>query len=323
MTPQVIKPYSQGECPLTVSPAPHWHSGRTIQRFMLWHVLALLPAIVMGVVYFGLDAVRVMALAMSVSVAVEALCRKMTGRQLNIDDYSALYTGLLLAFLLPPTAPFWLVAIGAAFAVILGRIVFGGHGANPFCAPLVAWAILKVSWPDVMDIDLSMTHTILNEPLSQLKGFGAASLFQFDYKDLVLGRQIGGLGSVQILPLFIGGVFLILMKQVRIHIPAAFLGGVMVTAGIFYYMDPGVYAPPLFHLLTGSVIFGAFFLAVDTASTPVGHIPMILFGLIAGIMVMIIRVYGIFPDGVPFAILLANLLSPLLDRIRPKPFGAR
>jgi electron transport complex protein RnfD len=287
------------------------------------HLIALLPAVLMAMVHFGFEAFRVLALAGATAVAVEAVCLKLMNREITVDNYSALFTGVAFAFLLPPTAPWWLVIIGATTAIVLGRIVFGGLGANPLCAPLVAWAVCRLSWPAPMDMDLNLLHTTLNYPLTQLKYFGTSSLYQFGYDDLLLGNQIGGLGTSQVLALLLGGAYLLIRKQIRWFIPAAFIGAVFVTAWLFHLSDPNQYAAPMFHVLAGGVMFGAFFLAADPSSSPVGKVPMLLFGAIAGIMVVVIRVYGVYPDGVPFAILLANLLSPLLDRVRPKPFGAK
>lgn len=323
MTPQVIKPYSQVTTRLIVSPPAHWRSGRTIKGMMQDHLIALLPAVLMAMVHFGFDALRVMALAGATAVAVEAACLRILNRDITVDNYSALLTGLVFAFILPSAAPWWLVVIGTSTAIILGRIVFGGLGANPLCAPLVAWAVCRLSWPAHMDLDLNLLHTTLNYPLTQLKYFGPAVLEQFNYGDLLLGNQIGGLGTSQVLAVLIGGIFLLVRKQIRWYIPAAFIGSVFITAWLFHLSNPNLYAAPLFHVLAGSVIFGAFFLAADPSGSPVGKIPMLLFGAIAGTMVVVIRVYGVYPDGVPFAILLANLLSPLLDRVRTKPFGAK
>lgn len=323
MTPPVIKAMSDIAVRLTVSPAPHWRSKRTVEKMMQYHLLALLPALLMAFNMFGLPAFATVGIAGVVAVITEAICLKMQERDVNVDNYTALYEGVLFAFLLPAGAAWWMVACGAALTIVMGRTVFGGFGSNPICAPLVAWAFCRLSWPAAMDIDMNLAHFMINAPLDQLKYFGLNTLGQFNYTDLFLGKQLGGLGASQIIAVLAGGIFLIATKWVRIFIPAAFLVGVAVTASIFWIIDPEVYANPLFHLLTGSVMFGAFFLAPDVASCPVGVIPQVLFGLIAGTMVIIIRVYGIYPDGVPFAIMVANLLTPLLDRVRPKPFGGK
>ncbi|WP_432735303.1 RnfABCDGE type electron transport complex subunit D [Maridesulfovibrio sp. FT414] len=323
MTPPVIKAMSDIAVRLTVSPAPHWRSKRTVEKMMQNHLLALVPALIMAFNMFGLPALATVGIAGSAAVIAEALCLRLQERDVNVDNMTALYEGILFAFLLPAGAPWWMVACGGALTIVLGRTVFGGYGVNPICAPLVAWAFCRLSWPLDMDIDYNLAHFMINAPLDQLKHFGLASLDQFNNTDLFLGRQLGGLGASQIAGVLIGGIFLVATGWVRIFIPAAFLIGVAAAATLFWMIDPEMYAHPLFHLLTGSVVFGAFFLAPDVSSSPVGMIPQILFGLIAGVMVIIIRVYGVYPDGVPFAIMVANLLTPLLDRVRPKPFGVR
>lgn len=323
MTPPVIKPLAETAGSLVVCPPPHVRAGLGIRGISLAGLAALAPAAVMAVLAFGLDAARVMALAGVAAVAVEAACLKLAGRDVDVDNFSALYAGILFSFLLPASAPWWLVIIGAGLTTAMGRVMFGGFGSNPLCAPLVAWAMCRLSWPGLMDIDFAMASSALNEPLAQLKYFGVESLWQYETMDLLMGRQLGAIGAVQIIPLIIGGVGLLALKVIRPYIPLAFLAGVFGMAWILNLTDPDLYATPVFHLLTGSVVFGAFFLATDTASSPVGRVPMILFGLIAGVMVVVIRAWGVYTDGVPFAILLANLLSPLLDRVRPKPFGAR
>lgn len=323
MTPPVIKAMSDIAVRLTVSPAPHWRSKRTVEKMMQYHLLALVPALLMAFNMFGLPALATAGIAGSAAVLAEALCLKLQDRDINIDNFTALYEGLLFACLLPAGAPWWMVFCGGVLTIILGRSVFGGFGVNPICAPLIAWAFCRLSWPEAMDIDANLAHFMINAPLDQLKHFGHDTLWQFNYTDLFLGKQLGGLGASQIVAVLAGGIFLVATGWVRVFIPAAFLVGVTATASVFWMINPEVYANPLFHLLTGSVMFGAFFLAPDVASSPVGMIPQLLFGLIAGVMVIIIRVYGVYPDGVPFAIMIANLLTPLLDRVRPKPFGVR
>jgi len=284
-------------------------------------LLALLPAAIMAVIIFGMDALRVMALSCAVAVATEVVCNRIMKREQSIDDLSGLLTGLLFAFLLPASTPWWLVLIGSAASIILGKMIFGGLGGNPLSAPLVGWALCRISWADFMDTNATMLNSMLPAPLQQLKYFGLEAIQSIDFSSLILGEQLGGLGEIHIAALLAGGIFLLVRRHIRWYIPTGFIAGLLFTAWIYQLIDPTAYASPLFHLLTGGAIFGAFFLATDSASTPVGMIPSLLFGLIAGAMVIIIRVYGIYPDGVPFAILLANLFTPLLDRIRPKPFG--
>lgn len=323
MTPPVIKAMSDIVLRLTVSPPPHWRSGRTIRGMMQAHLLALLPAAAMAVYMYGLPAASVIGLAGTVAVLTEALCLKLQNRDIDIDNFSAFYAGVLFAFLLPATAPWWLVVVGSMLTITLGRSIFGGFGCNPVCAPLVAWAVCRLSWPAAMDIDLNLAHFLMNSPLDQLMYFGVDRLEQFDPTDLLLGRQLGGLGAAQVIGVLAGGSFLLFTGWIRCFIPFTFLTGVWGTALIYWWIDPTVYAGPMFHLVAGSTLFGAFFLATDTASSPVGKLPQVLYGLIAGAMVIIIRVYGVYPDGVPFAIMVASLLSPLLERVRPKYFGGK
>jgi len=306
---------------LIVTAPPHVHCGRTIKGYMLETLIALLPAAIMAIVGFGTGAMRVMALSCAVAIIAEAICNRMTKREYSIDDLSALHTGLLFAFLLPASAPWWLVTMGAASSIILGKIIFGGLGGNPLCSPLVGWATCRISFGNFMDTNATMLMSELPAPLQQLKYFGLESVNSLDHTSLLLGEQLGGLGEVQIAALLAGAAFLLVRRHISWEIPTAFLAGIAGTAFIYQLIDPNTYAPPLFHIVSGGTIFGTFFLATDAATSPIGRIPSLIYGLMAGIMVIVIRVYGIYPDGVPFAILLANLFTPLLDRIRPKPFG--
>lgn len=307
---------------LNVSSPPHWHCGRTVRSMMLDYIIALVPAAAMAIMHFGLDALQVMALSCTTAVVVEALCLKVMERDVNVDNYNALLIGLLFAFLLPAKAPWWLVIMGATISITLGKMAFGGLGANPICPPLVGWAALRISWPDALNVNVTMLSSPLENPLTQLKFLGLENV-TVSNGDMFMGSQLGGLGAIQIVGLLLGAAYLLFRGNIRFHIPLGFLGGVVLTSLIFWGVDSSVYASPIFHLLTGSTILGAFFLATEPASSPNGTIAMLLFGLMAGAMVIIIRVYGIYPDGVPFAILLANLFMPLLEMIKPKPFGAR
>nr|WP_321514177.1 RnfABCDGE type electron transport complex subunit D [uncultured Pseudodesulfovibrio sp.] len=306
---------------LKVSAPPHIHCGRSIKRYMFETLLALLPAAIMAVFMFGMDALRVMALSCAVAVTTEVICNRIMKREQSVDDLSGLLTGLLFAFLLPASAPWWLVLVGSASGILLGKMIFGGLGGNPLSTPLVGWAICRISWPGFMDTNATMLQSTFPAPLQQLKHFGLESIQSIDLSSLALGKQLGGLGEVHVAVLLAGGFFLLVRQHIRWYIPFGFIVGLLTTAWIYQLIDPTTYASPIFHLLAGGAIFGAFFLTTDAASTPVGMVPCLLFGLIAGAMVIIIRVYGIYPDGVPFAILLANLFTPLLDRLRPKPFG--
>lgn len=308
---------------LAVSAPPFWHCGRTVRSNRYNMLLALVPVVAMAIWHWGLPAARVMALAMLTGVVVEALCQRAMGRECSVDDFSGATACLLFALLLPAAAPWWLVMIGAAVTISLGKMAFGGLGANPVNSSLVGWAMLYVSWPVLMDPNAAQLGTILVDPLVRLKYFGAEAVAGIDYLDLILGKQLGALGAAQIGGLFLGGSFLAARGIIRWEIALSFFAGVLLTGGVYNAIDPTRYASPFFHLCVGSTLLAGFFLATEPASSPDRPIPMFLYGLIGGAMVIIIRVYGIHIDGAPFAVLLINLLTPLLEMIRPKPFGVR
>lgn len=307
----------------TVAAPPHWHCGRTVPGVMQQYILALLPAAVLAVVHYGFPALRVMALSCAVAVALEAACCKVMDRTSSVDDFHAVLVGLLFAFLLPAAAPWWLVTVGAAVSILMGKMLFGGLGGNPLCAPLVGWAVLTLSWPTQMDPDAMVLATSLVNPLTQLKYLGLEAASRVSLGDMLLGVQLGGLGASQVLALLAGAAYLAARGLLRLYIPLSFLAGVFLLGLVYFLLDGSAHPSPVFHLLTGSVVLGACFLATDPNSSPVNRPAMVCFGLTCGFMTVIIRVYGMYPDGAPFAILFANLFTPMFDLIRPKPFGAR
>ena len=216
-----------------------------------------------------------------------------------------------------------LVWVGAVFSMLLGKMAFGGLGANPVNTSLVGWAVLFVSFPLLMDANAMQLDTEFVDPLLRLKFFGAAAAEEIPFTALLLGHQINGLGAGQAGALLLGGSFLAARGFVRWHIALGFFLGVAGLATAFALADPAANASPFFHLATGSVLLGGFFLITDPANAPSRPLPMFLYGLVGGALVMLIRKYGVYADGTPFAILLANLLAPQLDLLRPKPFGGR
>ena len=307
----------------SVSSAPIWHCGRTVRSTMLHSLLALLPAAIMAAYRYGYDAVEVIAWAGLTAVVTEYLMQKWMGQDSTSDDFTALFDGVVFAFLLPATVPIWLVVIGSAVTIILGRMVFGGFGGSPVCAPAVGWAVMTVSWPDFMDLNGMLLKWDLVEPLSELKYFGLDAVSGITPTSLLLGENLGALGASQVLLVALGGVYLLATKQVRWFIPVSFLAGVFLTGLVYNIIDPKLYAPPLFHLLSGGTMLAAFFLMPYPSASPVWKLPMLLYGLFGGALLIIIRTYGIYPDGAVFAVLLINLCTPLIDLIQPKPFGGR
>ena len=310
-------------CLLIGESAPHIHCGRTIRGLMLDIIIAMLPSAALAIVYWGVDALRVMALAVAVAVLAEAACCRLMGRKSSIDDLNAVVVGLLVAFMLPAGVAWWVVVVGVGLSICLGKMVFGGIGANPVPAALVGYAAISVCWGIHVDPDTVQLATSWSDPLTKLKFFGAAGIEKFGYADLLFGRQIGGLGSANVGMILLGGLYLVARRTVRWQIPLAFLLGTAVVSGLFYMAAPETYAPPLFHLLTGGVMLAAFFIATDYACSPSRTAAMFLYGVLGGALVVLIRVYGMHVDGTAFAVLLASLVVPYCVLLRPKPFGVK
>lgn len=308
-----------------VSSPPHWHNKATVAKLYGNHFLALLPAAIFAILRFGIQATRVMALSILVAVISELFIRKLFGKKVSVGDGSAFYIGLLFALLLPPNVPYWLVLIGAFICMFVGREIFGGLGSNPLNPVLVGWAIMHISWPTYLDFnyvfagyDLDFTFRY---PLALLKKGGSQTISNMNLWDLFLGKQVGGLGAVFAVLLLIGGLYLVFRKIVAWQIPLFFLVGVLVMSTVFWLTDRTAFANPIFHLITGNVMIGAFFLATDYASSPFRKWGRVFFGLGCGVMTVILRVWSVYPDGVIFAILIMSLFTPLLDKIKRPPRG--
>ena len=312
---------SNNDILLAISTPPFWHFGRTIRKNSLHTLAALAPAAILAFVHWGVPALRVMALSVFVAMLTEAVCQILMKQKLSQDNGTAAVTGLVLSFLLPASAPWWLVIIGAAAAIGIGRMAFGGYGANQVSAALVGWALIFVSFPVQMDPSASLLGSAFIDPLFRAKYFGGAAVADFPLSDLLFGNQLGGLGASQTGVLLLGGMYLVLMGVVRWEIPCAFLAGLFVSASALHIADPALHAGPLLHMFSGSAILAAFFLATEDSCSPHRRLPMLLYGLTGGVLVIIIRTYGIYTDGAPFAVMLINLLAPMFALIRSHPFG--
>jgi len=308
-----------------VSHAPFWHNGSGIPERNFNIIIAALPAALMGLVYFGVSALGVLCLAISSAVGWEILFNVMAKRRISVGDGYAVLTGMLFGMLLPATAPYWLVLTGTFFAIFIGRQIFGGNGANPFNPAVLAVAIIAISWKTYFDFDAQLLNFNFDfapfYPPVALKAFGPAAIDKIGLGDLLLGRQVGGIGATCGLALITGGVYLIARGIIRWEIPVAYIAGLVVTATIFHIADASRFAGPMFHLLTGYALIGAFFLATDDSSSPVNFVPMLIYGAMGGIMTMLIRNIGAYPEGTMYAILVINLINPLIDKIRPKAIG--
>jgi electron transport complex protein RnfD len=306
---------------LIVSMSPHVRGPLTIERMMGSMIAALVPAAAAGVYLFGLRALVVILLSVVTSVAVEAGIERLFHRSLHLRDLHAALTGLLVAMLLPPTAPWWLVVVGAGTAVILGKMVFGGLGTYPFHPALVAWVVLTLSWPGRMAAFV-VPHT-LEPALTPLMAFkeDPALFYSYETWALFLGAQAGPIGTGCGLALVIGGLFLIIRGIIRWHIPVAFLLGVASFAGVMHLINADLYPPVSFHLVGGGVLLGAFFLAPEPVTSPVTPKGMVAFGILAGLITMVIRMWGADPDGTVYGILVMNAATPLFNRLRPRAYG--
>ncbi|MEW6672046.1 MAG: RnfABCDGE type electron transport complex subunit D [Thermodesulfobacteriota bacterium] len=308
-----------------VSHAPFWHDESKVSIRYYNILLATLPAVLFGIIQYGMPALAVVSLSVSSAIFWELLMNRATKRPVTITDGNAALIGMLFAMLLPASSPWWLVITGTFVAIVVGKHIYGGIGANPFNPALVAIAILTLSWKGFMNFDQALLNFNFDfnmaYPLAAVKRIGSAAAASFSAGDLLLGRQSGGLGATFGLGLILGGLYLILRGFIRWEISFSFLAAIFITALVFHLTNSGRFAGPVFHLLTGNTILGAFFLATEDSSSPVNFIPMLIYGAGAGVLIMLIRNIGGHADGVVFAILLMNLANPLLDKIRPKALG--
>jgi Na+-translocating ferredoxin:NAD+ oxidoreductase subunit D len=305
--------------------APFIHNGSSIGSRNCNLILAALPAVVFGIFQYGAPALAVTALSISSAMIWEAMINRLMHRSPTVMDGNAALIGLLLAMLLPATAPWWIVVIGTFVAIVIGKQIYGGVGCNPFNPVLVAVAMLMLSWKGILDFDRALVNYDMDfnmlTPLAAMKHFGAQSAEGYAITDMLMGRQAGGIGSTFGVGLVAGGIYLIARGIVRWEIPVSFLGGALLTALAFRLAAPDTYGPALLHLVTGYSLIAAFFLAPEDSSSPVNLVPMIIYGAGAGFLTILIRNIGGFVDGAVFAILLMNVANPLIDKIRPRALG--
>jgi H+/Na+-translocating ferredoxin:NAD+ oxidoreductase subunit D len=310
---------------LVGSHAPYWYNGSSIREKSVHTVLAALPAVLMGIYQFGIPALRVMALSISCAMLWELILNRVMRRPVTIGDGDAAVIGLLFGMLLPATTPGWVVVLGTAVAVTVGKWIYGGLGCNPLNPALVAIATLIISYKGIMDLDQAYLNYDFGfpaaDPLKAVKAMGTVAVARYSLAGFLMGQQVGGVGTVFALGLMIGGLYLILRGFIRWEISLSYIVGVLVTAYVFNLVHPEKYAGPWFHLLAGYTLLGAFFLITEHSSSPVNFIPMLVYGAGAGAMTILIRNVGGFTDGVVFAILLFNIANPLLDKIRPRALG--
>lgn len=305
---------------LIVSTSPHIYTRESSAKIMWMVTLSLVPAGIAGIYIFGLSSLWVILTAIISAVLTEAVIQKLRGAAVTLYDGSALLTGLLLAYCLSPAVPLWLVACGSVFAIAIGKQAFGGLGQNIFNPALAGRAFLLVAWPTYM--------TTWTSPRGALDAITSATpldnAFQgVTYWDLFIGRRGGCIGEVCIIALLAGALFLLIAGYISWHIPFSFIA----TLGIFTWAfgaDNLFSGQWLFHILSGGLILGAFFMATDYVTSPLTNRGKLIFGFGCGLLTGIIRLWGGYPEGVCYAILLMNAACPLIDRYaKPRRFGAK
>lgn len=318
---------------ITVSPAPHISQKLSTQRVMLDVIIGLVPAMAAAVWFFRLQAALVILTCVTACMASEWICNVIRKKENSLWDLSAVVTGLILAFSLPPAIPLWAVVIGSGFAVIIAKMLFGGLGSNIFNPAMAARAFLTASfgammttWTVPATFDSAMPEiTVANTaattqatPLAwakaALKGQAKVQEANWMVKNAFWGNVGGCLGETSALALLIGGVYLLIRRTITFHIPAAVLIAAFVFAGVFYWVNPDKYSVPLLHLFGGGMLICAFFIATDPVTAPLSVKGMWIFGAGVGALIMLIRLLGEYPEGVMYAVLIMNAVSPLVDR---------
>lgn len=321
---------------LKVSHSPHIFEDTSVRKLMYGVVIALLPTLAWSVYAFGIGAIIVTAVSIVSCVIFEFTIQKyLLKQQPTISDGSAIVTGMLLAFNVPSNLPIGIIIIGALVSIGIGKMTFGGLGSNPFNPALVGRVFLLISFPvqmtswpipkgfDTKYVDAATGAT----PLGILQEGGDKPVTQLmdqmpSYTDLFLGQMGGSLGEMAAFALIIGFIILLYMRVITWHIPVSIIGSVGVFTGILWLADPTQYADPMFHILSGGLLLGAIFMATDYVSSPMSKKAMWIYGIGIGVLTVLIRVFGSYPEGVSFAILIMNAFVPILNRyVKPKRFG--
>ncbi len=324
-----------------VSPAPHFHSGDSVRKNMLLVIIALLPAYAVSVWQFGWGALITTAISVAACVLFEWLIAKYLLKQKStIGDLSAVLTGLLLAFNLPSNLPWWIVIIGALVAIGVAKMSFGGLGQNIFNPALVGRVFLLISFPAQMTtwpvpqgfatsyVDATTGATPLAAMKVALTGSDSMMSAVPEMWDILIGKMGGSLGEVSALLLLAGGIFLIATRVITWHIPVSIMATVALFAAVTGWagmlpesVATGEYV--MLSLCTGGMMLGAWFMATDYVTSPMSNCGKLIFGVGIGVIVMVIRTWGAYPEGMSFAILIMNACAPLLNLIRPKRFGEK
>ena len=305
---------------LTLSSSPHIQTNENVTTVMRDVIIALLPATIAAIYYFRFGAIINILVAVLGAVAAEYLIQKLMKKPITIKDYSAAVTGLLLAFNVPSTLPWWMTLIGSVFAIAVVKQLFGGLGHNFINPALAARAVLLASWPVEMTswVTTGADAVATATPLAVIKGVeaGATSASMFD---LLIGNVGGCIGETSAILLIIGGIYLIYRGVITYVIPTYYIGTVAVLTFIFSGFDISMLS---YNILAGGLILGAFFMATDYTTSPVSKKGQIIYAIGCGLLTAVIRYYGGYPEGVSYSILLMNVATPLIDKyISPRVFG--
>ena len=320
----------------TISPSPHVHGGDSIEKNMYGVLIALVPTFIFSIVFFGLGAILVTLTSVVACLVFEYVIQKYLMKQRpTIWDGSAIITGVLLAFYLPSSLPLWIVVIGALVAIGIGKMSFGGLGNNIFNPALVGRVFLLISFPVQMTtwpvpngfatadaVTGATPLALVKEAVKNGQAVGdALSSAGFSTGNLILGNMGGSLGEVAAIGLLLGFAYMLIRKIISWHIPVAIFATVIVFSGILNLADPAQFAGPVFHLFTGGLMLGAIFMATDYVTSPMTHKGMLIYGVGIGLLTVIIRVFGAYPEGMSFAILIMNGFTPLINRYcKPRRF---
>ena len=318
----------------TISGSPHVHGGESTKKIMYSVIIALMPAFLFSIYYFGFSAVRVTLIAVAACVLTEWLIQKFLIKgECTIGDGSAIITGMLLAFNLPSNIPAWMIIVGSIVAIGIGKMSFGGLGNNPFNPALVGRVFMLISFP------VAMTTWPAPQPLfgSQIDGFTGATLLGYVKEGLAKGVSAseltvyeniepmiysGSLGEIGSIAIIIGGLFLIFRKVIDWQTPVFVIATVAIISTICWLVDPTQFVNPMIHIFGGGLMLGAFFMATDMATSPMTTSGKIVFAIGIGALTIIIRLWGAYPEGMSFAILIMNAFVPLINKIcKPKRFG--
>ncbi len=330
---------------VTVSPSPHIGQPLSTRRIMIDVIIALAPAIGFAVFYFRLYALTLICTCVLSAVATEWLCNVITKKPNSLGDFSAVLTGIILALSLPPALPVWVAVIGSVFAIAIGKMVFGGLGANIFNPAMVGrtflaacFGMLMTTWtlPATIDgampaigpantsVDARTQATPLALGKQAIKTKKGASVVDDELEVMFAGEVGGCLGETSGWALLLGVVYLLIRRTINFHIPLAVLLSAYAIGAFTHIIDPDAYVRPLSHLVSGGMLLCAFFIATDPVTCPLTIKGMWIFGIGVGAITMLIRIVGEYPEGVMYAILLMNAVSPLIDRFcKPIPAGGK